>query len=202
MELGRRDGLISKRWRVPGNLPPPNFNLNLLSWIFRKNNLTIIDMIALSGAHTVGFAHCSRFSSRLYSNPIDPTLNLDYAKQLREVKKEIIYFRYEILFFSFYFLILQMCPADVDPTIAINMDPTTPNTFDNAYYKNLINGKGLFSSDQVLFTSPISKSTVVNFAKSQSSFFNAFTSAMIKLGRTGVKTGSQGEIRTDCTRFN
>ena len=95
-----------------------------------------------------------------------------------------------------------MCPADVDPTIAINMDPATPNTFDNAYYKNLMNGKGLFSSDQVLFTSPISKSTVVNFAKSQSSFFSAFTSAMIKLGRTGVKTGSQGEIRTDCTRFN
>lgn len=85
VELGRRDGLISKRWRVPGNLPPPNFNLNLLSWIFRKNNLTTTDMIALSGAHTVGFAHCNRFSNRIYSNPIDPTLNPAYAQQLRQV---------------------------------------------------------------------------------------------------------------------
>lgn len=95
-----------------------------------------------------------------------------------------------------------MCPVNVDPRIAINMDPETPNTFDNVYFRNLVNGKGLFSSDQVLFTSPISRGTVINFANSQSSFFNAFASAMVKLGRTGVKTGSQGEIRRDCTRFN
>ncbi|CAA7400564.1 unnamed protein product [Spirodela intermedia] len=208
VELGRRDGLISKRWRVPGNLPPPNFNLNLLSWIFRKNNLTTTDMIALSGAHTVGFAHCNRFSNRIYSNPIDPTLNPAYAQQLRQVGGDNLTSSLddlapiEILIIKSYIPVIQMCPVNVDPRIAINMDPDTPNTFDNVYFRNLVNGKGLFSSDQVLFTSPISRGTVINFANSQSSFFNAFTSAMVKLGRTGVKTGNQGEIRRDCTRFN
>ncbi|MQM20527.1 hypothetical protein Taro_053550, partial [Colocasia esculenta] len=179
VELGRRDGRLSKRWRVPGNLPAPNFSLNLLNWIFRKNNLTQTDMIALSGAHTVGFSHCNRFSNRIYSNPPDPTMNSAYGQQLR-----------------------QACPRNVDPRVAINMDPTTPNVFDNAYFRNLVNGQGLFTTDQVLFDNTQSRGTVLNFANSRTNFFNAFAAAMVRLGRTGVKTGNQGEIRRDCSAFN
>lgn len=182
VELGRRDGRISSKFRVAGNLPPPSFNLNLLSWIFRKNNLTMVDMIALSGAHTVGFSHCSRFSNRLYSfsssSRVDPSLNPTYAQQL-----------------------MQACPRNVDPRIAINMDPNTPNTFDNTYFKNLVNGKGLFTSDQVLFTNPISRPTVNAFANNAQSFSQAFAAAMVRLGRTGVKTGNQGGVRRDCAVF-
>ncbi|KAK7849098.1 peroxidase 45 [Quercus suber] len=95
-----------------------------------------------------------------------------------------------------------MCPINVDPRIAINMDPTTPNTFDNAYFKNLQQGKGLFSSDEILFTDTRSKSTVNLFASNNGAFQQAFVTAITKLGRVGVKTGNQGEIRRDCTRIN
>ena len=95
-----------------------------------------------------------------------------------------------------------MCPINVDPRIAINMDPTTPKTFDNAYYKNLQQGKGLFSSDEILFTDARSKSTVNLFASNSGAFQQAFVTAITKLGRVGVKTGNQGEIRRDCTRIN
>lgn len=183
VELGRRDGLISRAGRVPGNLPQPTFDLNLLNWIFRKNNLTQTDMIALSGAHTVGFSHCNRFADRLYSfgpsSSVDPSLDPTYAQQL-----------------------MSSCPPNVDPTVAINMDPKTPNRFDNVYYQNLVEGKGLFTSDQVLFTEPASKPTVANFAANPWNFAAAFAEAMRKLGRVGVKTGDQGEIRRDCAAFN
>ncbi|XP_039123868.1 peroxidase 51-like [Dioscorea cayenensis subsp. rotundata] len=183
VELGRRDGLISQASRVAGNLPEPTFDLNLLNSIFNKNNLSMIDMIALSGAHTVGFSHCSKFSARLYSfnspSRIDPSLDSSYAQQL-----------------------IRDCPPNVDPTIAINMDPSTPNAFDNAYYQNLLQGKGLFTSDEVLFTDQISQPTVSDFASSSGDFFAAFATAMVKLGRTGVKTGTDGEIRRDCAAFN
>lgn len=135
------------------------------------------------GAHTIGVSHCSRFSRRIYKfspkNPIDPTLNLTYAFQLR-----------------------QMCPLNVNPTIAISLDPTTPTKFDNAYYTNLQQGKGLLSSDEVLFTDARSKSTVDLFASNNDAFQQAFVSAITKLGRVGVKTGNQGEIRHDCSRIN
>ncbi|OMO99463.1 Plant peroxidase [Corchorus olitorius] len=179
VELGRRDGLISQASRVTGNLPEPEFDLVQLNTMFARNNLSQFDMIALSGAHTVGFSHCDRFSDRLYSSPVDPTLDPNYAQQLMEA-----------------------CPRDVDPSIAINMDPETPQTFDNVYYQNLVNGKGLFTSDQVLFTDSASQPTVNDFASSPGNFNGAFITAMRKLGRVGVKTGNEGEIRLDCTRFN
>ncbi|XP_059451563.1 peroxidase 55 [Corylus avellana] len=183
VELGRRDGLISLASRVAGNLPQPTFDLNQLETIFSKHNLSQLDMIALSGAHTLGFSHCSRFANRLYSfsssSTTDPSLNPDYAKQLESA-----------------------CPQNVDPRIAVDLDPVTPQTFDNIYYQNLVGGKGMLSSDQVLFTDPASQSTVIDFANSPGDFNGAFTTAMRKLGRVGVKTGKNGQIRTDCSAFN
>ncbi|KAK8478516.1 hypothetical protein V6N13_096542 [Hibiscus sabdariffa] len=183
VELGRRDGRISTKASVQGQLPQPTFNLDQLNSMFARHGLSQTDMVALSGAHTLGFAHCGRFSNRIYNfsprNAVDPTLNFQYAMQLR-----------------------QMCPRNVDPTIAINNDPTTPRTFDNAYYKNLQRGMGLFSSDQVLFTDRRSRNTVNLFASSNAAFNQAFVAAITKLGRVGVLTGNQGEIRRDCTRPN
>ncbi|KAJ4961776.1 hypothetical protein NE237_021686 [Protea cynaroides] len=183
VELGRRDGMVSNASLVSGNLPEPSFNLNQLNQLFSQKNLTQIDMIALSGAHTVGFSHCDRFSNRLYSyssvSTVDPSFNANYAQQL-----------------------MAACPRNVNPNIAVNLDPVTPKTFDNIYYQNLVAGKGLLSSDEVLFTDPASQPTVIDFASNPSDFNAAFITAMIKLGRVGVKTGFLGEIRSDCTAFN
>nr|KYP46411.1 Peroxidase 55 [Cajanus cajan] len=183
VELGRRDGLISKASRVEGNLPKANFNLDQLNALFSKHGLTQTDMIALSGAHTVGFSHCDQFASRLYSfsssNPVDPTLDTSYAQDL-----------------------MAGCPRNPDPPVAVALDPQSPAAFDNVYYQNLVSGKGLLTSDQVLFTDSTSQSTVVRFANNAADFNEAFVAAMRKLGRVGVKTGSEGEIRRDCTAFN
>ncbi|KAF8695492.1 hypothetical protein HU200_037438 [Digitaria exilis] len=40
------------------------------------------------------------------------------------------------------------------------MDPVTPVSFDNQYFRNLQAGKGLLASDQVLYTDPRSRPTV------------------------------------------
>ncbi|XP_009347014.2 peroxidase 16 [Pyrus x bretschneideri] len=183
VELGRRDGKVSTMASVQRRLPSPTFNLDQLNSMFTSHGLSQTDMVALSGAHTLGFSHCSRFSKRIYSfsskTRIDPTLDPAYALQLR-----------------------QMCPTRVDPRIAINMDPTTPRAFDNVYFQNLQQGKGLFTSDQILFTDTRTRATVNQFASSNAAFNQAFIQAMTKLGRIAVLTGNQGEIRRDCTRPN
>ncbi|KAH6796830.1 Peroxidase superfamily protein [Perilla frutescens var. hirtella] len=183
VELGRLDGMSSTASSVDGNLPKPTFNLDQLNSMFASRGLSQIDMIALSAAHTVGFSHCSKFTDRIYNfsgqNPVDPTLNRQYVTQLQ-----------------------GMCPKNVDPRIAVNMDPTTPRIFDNAYFKNLVQGKGLFTSDQVLFTDTRSKNTVFTWASNPQAFNAAFVQAITKLGRVGVKTGTNGNIRFDCGRFN
>ncbi|KAK9135329.1 hypothetical protein Syun_014659 [Stephania yunnanensis] len=183
VELGRLDGLSSTAASVRGRLPQPTFNLDQLNALLNPLGLSQDDIIALSAAHSVGFSHCDKFSNRIYSfspsNPVDPTLNKTYARDLQ-----------------------GMCPRNVDPRIAINMDPNTPKTFDNMYYKNLKQGKGLFTSDQILYTDPRSRPRVEAWAADNAAFQRAFVAAITRLGRIGVKTGKNGNIRRDCAAFN
>ncbi|TQE12184.1 hypothetical protein C1H46_002254 [Malus baccata] len=79
VELGRLDGLTSTSTSVDGKLPKPTFNLNQLTSMFASNGLSQADMVALSGAHTLGFSHCNQFSNQIYSNTVDPMLNKTYA---------------------------------------------------------------------------------------------------------------------------
>ena len=143
----------------------------------------LICQLLCPGAHTLGFSHCGQFANRLYDfskqNPVDPTLNQRYATQLQ-----------------------QLCPRNVSPLVTVHMDPTTPTTFDNVYFKNLQEGKGLFTSDQILYTDKRSKETVISLANDPKAFSDAFAEAMTKLGRVHVKLGENGNVRHDCTVFN
>ncbi|XP_009607563.1 peroxidase 16-like [Nicotiana tomentosiformis] len=183
VELGRRDGRMSSQTSVQNNLPHSSSDIEKLLPMFASRGLTIRHLIALSGAHTLGFSHCNQFSSRIYNfnstHKVDPTIDATYAKKLQE-----------------------MCPQDAPPGVVIPMDPDTPQVFDNTYYKNLQRGKGLFTSDQTLFTKRGSRRIVNIFASNRTAFERVFIAAMTKLGRFGVKTGNLGEIRKDCAVVN
>ncbi|KAK8956187.1 Peroxidase 35 [Platanthera guangdongensis] len=134
---------------------------------------------------TVGFSHCNRFSNRIYdfggqAGAIDPTLNRTYAAQLQ-----------------------SECPRNVDPSVAIELDPITPRTFDNQYFRNLQLRMGLLTSDQTLAEDGISRPTVNTWAANSAAFSRAFVTAMTNLGQVGVKTRAPlGNIRRDCSVLN
>ncbi|XP_078176234.1 peroxidase 16-like [Carex rostrata] len=172
VELGRYDGKVSTRNSVV--LPHPDYNLDKLNQMFSIFGLDQTDMIALSGGHTFGVASCAFINNRLYPTT-DPTLNPQFANQLRFT-----------------------CPAILNPNNFVFLDATTFAAFDNAYYQNLQNGMGLLESDQILYTDPRSQGTVNLFASNQGAFFQAFIDAMTKLGRIGVKSALDGEIRQKC----
>ncbi|XP_051178129.1 peroxidase 51 [Lolium perenne] len=179
VELGRLDGLSSSASSVAGQLPRPTHTINQLIAIFRAHGLTTSHMVALSAAHTVGLAHCGTFRDRVYGNPADPTLNPTYAAFLR-----------------------TKCPADGSSDPMVLMDQSSPATFDNQYFRNLQDGGGLLASDQVLYTDSRTRTNVNALANSTAAFNSAFVDAITKLGRVGVKSGSQGNIRQQCDVFN
>lgn len=128
----------------------------------------------------MGFGHCSTFSDRIQPQSVDPTMNATYAEDLQAA-----------------------CPSGVDPNIALQLDPVTPQAFDNQYFVNLVNGRGLLTSDQVLYSDARSQPTVVAWANNATDFEQAFVDAITRLGRVGVKTDpSQGNIRRDCAFLN
>ena len=78
----------------------------------------------------------------------------------------------------------------------------TPNSFDNNYYKNLIQKKGLLASDQVLFNGGSTDSIVSEYSKNPTTFKSDFASSMIKMGDIEPLTGSAGIIRKICSAVN
>ncbi|KAK8958019.1 Peroxidase 5 [Platanthera zijinensis] len=179
---GRRDGRISRASETI-SLPPPTSNLSHLTQSFAVKGLSQQEMVFLSGAHTIGRSHCSSFSNRLYNfNSTvsqDPSLDPVYAAQL---KKE--------------------CPRNSSASQTVFMDPRTPNVFDTNYYKDILVQRGLFTSDMALLSSPSTAALVRSNAKNWLLFQENFVAAIIKMGKIGVLTGNQGEIRLNCSRIN
>ncbi|KAF9615789.1 hypothetical protein IFM89_026460 [Coptis chinensis] len=182
---GRRDGKVSSASNVRGNIIDTNFGLDEMVQIFSSKGLSLDDLVILSGAHTIGSAHCNTIRDRFQVDPkgnmtlIDTSLDKMYALKL-----------------------LKQCPVGGSASITINNDPETSFKFDNQYYKNLVSHQGLFQSDSVLFSDERTKTKVVELSNSQDSFFQNWTSSFVKLTSMGVKTDNEGEIRRLCQSLN
>ena len=83
----------------------------------------------------------------------------------------------------------------------VPMDPGSPLSFDNNYFKNLKLNQGLFQSDAALLTNNEATNTVDELLDSQD-FFTEFGQSMKRMGAIQVLTGSSGEIRKNCSVVN
>ncbi|KAJ0984919.1 hypothetical protein J5N97_003275 [Dioscorea zingiberensis] len=176
--LGRRDGRTSSAANVRPNMVDTSFSIDEMAQLFSSKGLSLDDLVILSGAHTIGKAHCSAFSERL--EPIDTSLNKDYATEL-----------------------IKQCPAGANAAVTVDNDPVTASLFDNQYYTNLVSRKGLFSSDSVLMSDRRTRGRVESLSANQDEFFNSWSDSFLRMVNIGVKTGdAQGEIRSSCSTVN
>lgn len=101
---------------------------------------------------------------------------------------------------------LRSLCANGDGNNTAPLDRNSIDLFDNHYFQNLINNKGLLSSDQILYSSDEAKSTTKSLVESYSSnsnlFFANFVNSMIKMGNVSPLTGTNGEIRKNCRAVN
>ncbi|CAK7325271.1 unnamed protein product [Dovyalis caffra] len=174
VKLGRRDSTTASRTLANAELPAFFENLESLISRFQKKGLTARDMVALSGSHTLGQAQCFTFRERIYNHS-----NIDAG--FASTRK-------------------RRCPLVGGDSTLAPMDLVTPNSFDNNYFKNLMQNKGLLQSDQVLFNGGSTDSIVSEYSRNPSKFSSDFASAMIKMGDIG--SGSAGEIRRICSAVN
>lgn len=140
-----------------------------------------------TGAHTIGLARCSTFSNRLFNfsgtGAPDATLDSTMTTELQ-----------------------NLCPLNGDGNKTTVLDRNSIDLFDNHYFQNLPNGKGLLSSDQILFSSneaaSTTKSLVQTYSVNMNLFFSDFANSMIKMGNISPLTGSAGQIRKNCRVVN
>ncbi|KAJ3695991.1 hypothetical protein LUZ60_001368 [Juncus effusus] len=181
---GRRDGNGSSAADVDRYLPSSSANISSLIAFFANYNLTVKDLVVLSGAHTIGKAHCYSFSDRLYNfsgnGSSDPSLDSTYASTLK-----------------------QQCVQN-DMTTLVELDPETTPAFDLDYYTKVSQMKGLFTSDSALLDNDVSKAYVLAQANATSptGFYNDFITSFMTMGKVGALTHKKGEIRKTCSALN
>ena len=81
------------------------------------------------------------------------------------------------------------------------MDPGSPLSFDNSYFKNLKLDQILFQFDTALLTNNEATNTVDELLDSQD-FFTEFSQSMKRMGAIHVLIGSLVEIRKKCNVVN
>uniref|UniRef100_A0A6N2MSY7 Peroxidase n=1 Tax=Salix viminalis TaxID=40686 RepID=A0A6N2MSY7_SALVM len=187
--VGRKDSKTASFELAESNLPAANEGLLSIITKFLYQGLSATDMVALSGAHTIGMARCANYRSRIYGDfettsersPMSET----YLNSLRST-----------------------CPAaggSGDNNISA-MDSATPNLFDNSFYQLLLKGDGLLNSDQELYSSMLgieTKNLVIKYAHDSPAFFQQFSDSMVKMGNiTNPDSFVNGEVRTNCRFVN
>lgn len=176
VRLGRRDSTTANFNAANSDLPSPFLNLSGLIAAFNKKGFSANEMVALSGAHTIGKAKCAVFKNRIYN---ESNINPYYRRSLQ-----------------------YTCPRNGGDNNLANLDSTTPAFFDSAYYRNLLLKRGLLHSDQELFNGGSTDYKVLAYARNPYLFRFDFAKAMIKMGNLSPLTGNQGQIRKYCSRVN
>jgi peroxidase len=83
------------------------------------------------------------------------------------------------------------------------MVPGSSETFDTAYYGLVTRRRGLFHSDEALLRNGVTRGLVYRYRDSpEATFLRDFGVSMVNMGRVGVLTGTQGQIRKRCALVN
>ncbi|KAK9232842.1 hypothetical protein WN943_023090 [Citrus x changshan-huyou] len=122
VQLGRRDSTTASSSAVNTNIPSPLMDLNDLISNFAKKGFSAKEMVALSGAHTIGQARCLLFRQRIYN---ETNIDSEFATSLK-----------------------SNCPSSGGDDNLSQLDATSSVLFDNGYFQDLVNNKGVFHSDQ------------------------------------------------------
>ena len=182
MPAGRYDGNVSLASETLPNLPPPFAGLQQLERMFADKGLDAFDMVALSGAHSVGRSHCSSFNrDRLPPGAATSDMDPAFAAELRA----------------------NCSSADgADSTVA--QDHETPDELDNQYYQNVLDRKVLFTSDAALTSKKddMTSYLVRVYAMYPWLWQQKYAEAMVKMSSIEVKTAATGEIRRECRVVN
>ncbi|XP_064974365.1 cationic peroxidase 1-like [Musa acuminata AAA Group] len=176
VQLGRRDATTASRSAANSNLPPPTLSLSGLLSSFSSKGLSATDMVALSGAHTIGSAKCSSYRNRIYN---EANINASFANSTK-----------------------ANCPSSGGDNNLSPLDVVTPTVFDNSYFQNLVSKKGLLHSDQQLYNGGSTDSLVTTYSEDTDAFFSDFATAMVNMGNISPLTGTDGEIRLNCRKIN
>ncbi|CAN4078533.1 unnamed protein product [Withania somnifera] len=177
---GRKDGTVSTSKEADELVPMGHELITDLLEFFQSKGLNVLDLVVLSGAHTIGRTTCESLQYRLYN--YDGTRKPDS----RLDNHYLNYLQRKCRWASEY----------------VDLDAVTPKKFDVQYYKNLQKGMGPLLTDQLLYTDPRTAPIVTALTTQPDVFESMFAASMVKLGNIQDYLSNGGEVRLHCARVN
>ncbi|KAJ4710645.1 Peroxidase [Melia azedarach] len=185
--VGRKDSRTASYELANTNIPGSDEGLLSIISKFAYQGLSVTDVVALSGAHTIGMARCVNFRNRIYGDFVATSeknqLSETYLRNLKSI-----------------------CPVVGGDNNVTAMDSVTPYLFDNTFYQTLLKGEGLLNSDQEMYSSIFgiqTKELVKKYAHDPLAFFQQFSDSMVKMGNiTNQDSFVNGEVRKSCRFVN
>lgn len=183
---GRRDGMRSSAGDA-SDMPDPTDSVDVLKRKFAAKGLSASDLVVLNGAHTIGTTACFFIEDRLYNfaadGDADPSINPEYLTELRST-----------------------CPKGGDVNTRLALDRGSEFQFDKEFLENMREGNVALQSDSSMYQDGSTRGYIDSYfgllgGLLGPSFESDFADAIIKMGQVGVKTGSNGKIRTVCSAF-
>lgn len=186
MAGGRRDGLVSRKDDVIPNVASPDSAVRNITELFVRKGLTQEEMVILTGAHSIGIAHCPTFLYRIQdynkTHRIDP--KLDAADAFKIIST------------------CQQVSSEKMVEASLPLDAQTPFKMDNSFYKNLLEGKSLIKSDRAMSDDPMTRPIMERMASDEEKWLKMFGRAMARLATVDVNNRTKGEIRKNCRFVN
>lgn len=172
VKKGRKDSKVSLAGKVRGSLPRANSTVDDLLRVFASKGLGLNDLVALSGAHTIGKTSCRSLKKRWGENADFVDLLHSFCARYPEHKVDL-----DVIspndFDNQYYINLQRGVGVLNSDMALVRD--------DPYIRNLVNG---FARDQGWFFS--------QFSNSMSKLANLPPKLQ----------GNDGEIRFSCSKRN
>ncbi|VFQ88574.1 unnamed protein product [Cuscuta campestris] len=171
--LGRKDARTANLTGANTQLVGPAEDLASQTRKFAAKGFNQTEMVALLGSHTIGFVRCPLLCVAAVINPARAAAA---AVQCN-------------------------CQTTPNATGLVGLDPT-PAAFDQRYYADVANGRGLLFSDNELMKGSTTGAAVRRYRDAMGAFLADFAAAMVKMSNLPPSRGVQLEIRDVCSRVN
>ncbi|KAL6864762.1 hypothetical protein ACP4OV_015913 [Aristida adscensionis] len=200
---GRRDGANSSAAAANAALPGSTFKFTQLAASFAARGMGSGDLVALSGAHSVGVCHSSSFDDRLDPAKSAGEINATYQVALiRDVaeKKQLQGNQDPIEMNNIRDMNSSFQSASLYDATGVN---PSKGVLDNSYYTANLQNMVLLRSDWALTTDGVARNKMQEYKKNATKWYEDFGAAMARLSKLLPPEGQYLEDkRKNCSVTN
>ncbi|CBI27430.3 hypothetical protein VitviT2T_001222 [Vitis vinifera] len=203
---GRRDSNQSYFQEAMDDIPKPDGNITQTLGLFTLRGFNERETVSLLGGHSIGKISCEFIQGRLFNfsgtGQPDPSIASDFLDEMRRNCQDSGNSSNGTASPPMVSRAMSELTLGMTYYQGLSSSVSSGSAFDTHYYQSLLQGRGLLFSDQQLMAEEKTERLVRAYASDDGSTFQIdFARSMMKMSTLSVLTGSQGQVRLNCSKM-